>query len=335
MTPSTDYWIKRTKWLMQALIISGTLNVGLFATFIYLTLREQQRPLRIELKERGASFQRLGLQEVLAENEQKSFHQLLSTLTSAEHVESGYTKRDLALSTLVSARDFNLERALGGLQVQQRVVLLTDRNTGEKKQLTIFPGLADYQYEAILHYAKTERWPLTSRGLFLTLQKSPLPYDPSLLEAFSLTPPFHYIQTLFLKTGMALSKQQLASLLTAGDWETIQQMSQMLQTGTAFDVQRRRQLLIHLLAARSQLAAALLLQSDALFLYKRFDDPQMIAFLQLLGTKTPPLFAKALLLSPRSDGVWKWAAKILYAQVGEPLPEPYDHSMALRRFIYP
>jgi hypothetical protein len=333
MNPSI---MKRSKWLTQALIISGTLNVGFLSTFIYLTLRDQQRPLRLELQQPKANTaaRRLGLQEVIAEDQKRSFEELVQRLNSSEHVESGYTRRDLALSVLVSLHDFHLEKALGTLSVQQRVVLCIDRKTGEKKQLTIFPGLADYQYEAIIHYAKTERWPLTARGLFFALKKSAFPYDSSLLETFALTPQFHCIQALFFKTGMALTKSQLVQLLTAGEWEMIQQMSHLLQAGTAFDLQRRRQLLISLLASRSQLAAALLLQSDALFLLKRFDDGQMIAFLELLGNKTPALFAKVLLLSPRSDSLWKRAASILYAQAGEPLPEPYDHSIALKRFVY-
>ncbi len=330
MVASSDNGIRRAKWLMQALIISGTLNIGLLSTFVYLTLRDRLTPLYVELKPPSAPSH-AGLQQVALRYESLSFEELVEELASRQHVEAGYTKRDLALSILVAKRHFNLERALGGLPLQQRVVAFTDPKTLEKRELTIFPALADYQYEAILTYARTERWPLTPCGLFSALVKNPS--EPSLLEAFSLTPEFYFIQTLFLKTGLTLGKNQIAALLKSGSWEIIEKMNRVLQTGGAFDVERRRELLIRLLAERSQLAAALLLQSDPVFILKRFDDPQMLAFLELLGTKTPALFAKALLLSPRSDALWKKAAHILYAQVGEMLPEPYDHRTSLSRFV--
>lgn len=336
MTLSTDYWMKRTKWLTQALIISGTLNVGLFSTFLYLVLRDQHRILNLELQPTIShkSTPHMGIQELLVHYQSLSFQELLDKLTSCEHVESGYTRRDLALAALVAFHQFNLERALGGLNLQRRLVSFRDPTRLETMELTIFPALTDYQYQAIIQYAKTERWPLTSKGLFLALKKSKAPYDPSLIEAFSLTPQFHFICTLFAKTGAPLHKEQIVSLLSSGSWEIIQEMSELLRTTSAFDPQRRRQLLIRLMAERSQLATALLLQTDTSFIFKRFDDNQMLAFLDLLGTKTPPLFAKALLVSPRSDAVWKRAASLLYSQAGEILPEPYDHRVALSKFLY-
>ena len=43
-------WVRRTKWLTQALIISGTLNIGLTATFAYFVLKEKQEALTSEQK---------------------------------------------------------------------------------------------------------------------------------------------------------------------------------------------------------------------------------------------------------------------------------------------
>lgn len=337
MNPSSEYWIGRAKWLTQALIISATLNVGLFSTFIYMALREKYRPLTLELKPtpgRGQVAPHMGIQEILVQYQSLTFQELLDKLTSLDHVEAGYTKRDLALSALVAFHHFNLERALGGLSLQRRVVSFRDPKSLDYLELTIFPALADYQYQAIIQYAQTERWPLTSQGLFLALKKSKAPHDPSLVDAFSLTPQFHFINTLFSKTGAHLRKEQIVSLLAAGTWEIVQEMTDLLRATSAFDPQRRRQLLIRLMAERSQLAAALLLQTDPAFTFKRFDDSQLLAFLDLLGPRTPAAFAKALLVSPRSDGVWKRAASILYTQAGETLIEPYDHRAALAKFVY-
>lgn len=337
MTPSSDYWIKRAKWLTQALIISATLNVGLFSTFIYMALRDKYRPLTLELKPASGRTQvtpHLGLQELLVQYQSQSFQELIDKLINCDHVEAGYTKRDLALAALVAFHHFNLERALGGLSLQRRVVVFRDPKSLDKLELTIFPALADYQYQAIIQYAKTEKWPLTAHGLFLALKNSKPPYDPSLLDALSLTPQFYFTSTLFSKTGFPLRKEQIAALLASGTWEIAQEMTEQLRATSAFDPQRRRQLLIRLMAERSQLAAALLLQTDPSFTFKRFDDAQMLAFLDLLGPRTPAPFAKALLASPRSDSVWKRAATILYTQGGELLPEPYDHRAVLAKFIY-
>ncbi len=336
MAPEPDYWMKRVKWLTQALLLSGTLNVGLFSTFLYLALREKYRPLQIELKSIGSRVERphIGLQELLIQYKSLSFEELLEGLSSNEHIEAGYSKRDLALAALVAFHHFNLERALGGLHVQKRLISFRNPQTLEKLELTIFPGLADYQYQAIIQYAKTEKWPFNPYGLFLTLKKTQSPYDPSLLEAFSMTPQFHFLSTLFSKAGSPLTKHQMVALLIGGSWEIIQEASEFLKVNHAFDSLRRRQFLIKLLLQRSQFAAALLLQTDFAFVYKQFDDNQMLAFLDLLGVKTPVLFAKALLLCPRSDSIWKRASSILYEQLGEKLPEPYSHPAALNRFIY-
>lgn len=45
--PSENPWIRRTKWLTQALIISGTLNIGLLATFIYFVIQDKQQSFSI------------------------------------------------------------------------------------------------------------------------------------------------------------------------------------------------------------------------------------------------------------------------------------------------
>jgi hypothetical protein len=42
--------LRKTRWLTQALILSGMLNIGLTATFIYVVLREKHDSLAIELK---------------------------------------------------------------------------------------------------------------------------------------------------------------------------------------------------------------------------------------------------------------------------------------------
>lgn len=309
---SNQYWASRVKWLTQAIIISGTLNIGLIATFIYFVLRDKDNLVTVELKPvTTKSSIHQGMQEFLTQYSTLSFQELVQRLGQSDHVEAGYTRRDLALASLVAFHHFNLERALGGLQLQRRLIAFRNSQSNEEISLTVFPGLADYQYQAIIQYAKTERFPLTPKGLFFELNRTRPPYDPSLLEAFSLTPHFYFTSALFAKTGFPLKTGQVATLLAEGDWETLDAFTAELRKNSTFSLDQRRYLLIKMMASGSKLAAALMLCSDSEFILKRFDDSQIIALLTLIGPKTPPQFSKALLASPRSDAVWKKAAELL------------------------
>ena len=61
----------------------------------------------------------------------------------------------------------------------------------------------------------------------------------------------------------------------------------------------------------------------------------MLLLLRLLQFKTPEAESYALnqLTSPRSNAVWKLAARRLYQYVGEAPPANYQHHVALERFV--
>ncbi len=329
-------WVRRARYLTQLLILSGTLNIGLSATFVYFVLREKQEPVTLEMKPAEK------LEVVLDESNDKilnsyaslSFQDLLLRLENKELVEEGYKKRDLALACLVAFHHFNLDRALGGLPLQQRQILFRDASGEEAIQLTSFPGLADYQYQAILNYAKMEKWPLTSQGLFFAMKRKEERRDGSLIEAFSLTPEFHSVSILFSRTGIPLSKELLTALLIEGEWELLHQFTEEQRSAQELSIERRRAFLLNYFQGGSKIAAQVLFQIDFEFVQKRFSDDQILQLLQLLDNKTPSLalFAKELLLSPRSDAVQKGAAIKLYALANIPPPDPYDHSLAVERF---
>src|SRR5579872_5871162 len=187
-------WIRRTRVLTQALIISGTLNISLLTTFIYFVLKEKNNSSTfeisaLEVKPGTPTPPPLTNENIARAYSQMPLSDLLIRLEDKELVEEGFTKRDLSLACLVAFHHFNLERALGGLVLQKRLISFrNDGEGGEVVDLTLFPGLADYQFQAIIRYAKTEKWPLTSQGLFYEIKRSKSPRDPSLLEAFSFTP---------------------------------------------------------------------------------------------------------------------------------------------------
>ena len=330
-----DPWVKKAKWLTQALIISGTLNVGLLSTFIYFAMNENHRPVA-ELQSPNAPrdlSEKRNLQDLLTTYSTFSFQDLLLRIGNHDHVESGYTKRDLALACLVAFHHFNIEKALGGMTLQKREVTFTHKENNEGITLTVFSGLANYQYEAIVHFAKTEKWPLTAQGLFFELQSTKPPYDPSLLETFYLTPEFHFTNLLFTKTGIALKKEYVAALLANGSWETLSETCQHLRMNSEFTPEERRRFLLQLTDEKSRLAAKVLLEADQDYCLQTLSDDQVLYLCELLGDKSTPSFLKELLLSPRSDDIWKKAASLLYVQAAEEIPVTLDLTQAKRRFI--
>lgn len=295
-------------------------------------MSDNNNPVAAKSSPHTHSKENLTLQETLTKYSSLSFQDLLLRLGNNDHVESGCTRRDLALACLVTFHHFDLQRALGGLFPQKREI--TYAPTGADPQtLPIFPGLADYQFQAIVSFAKTEKWPLTSYGLFLELQKNKPPFDPTLLETFYLTPEFHYISLLFTKTGINLKKEYIAALLSQCSWPILTETTDHLRTNSAYTSEERRHFLLQLIENGSKIAAKILLEADQEYCYKQLDNQQMLTLCTLLGEKTPAPFLRALLESPRNDDIWKTAAAILYDQAAENRPAELDLEAARSRFL--
>ncbi len=328
-------WVSRTKWLTQALIISGTINIGLIATFAYFSLKDKQHALAIELQPAGSKQSLITNVQLLHSYSLLPYQELLLRLEDSEHIEEGLAKRDLSLACLVAFHHFNLDKALGGAHLQKRSIPFSNRDGQETIDMPVYPGLSDDQFLAIIQFAKTEQWPLTTQGLFYELKRTALPRDPSLLDAFYLSSEYHSAHTLLTKTGLSLTREQVIDLIVEGEWKTLSDLS--LQQCTAMDLspERRRYFLLAYLNNHSKIAAKLLLDNDLDFVTKRLEDGQILTLLDLYAEKTPFLeqCAKELLASPRTDAIWRRASAILYAFSNEPLPEPYDHFAATQRFL--
>jgi LysM repeat protein len=322
----TERWIRKFRIVTLSLIFSGALNIGLIAALIAVLFQERQsslslsRPSAVEAAaEPTNSFQ-------LQAYSRLSFRELCAMLTNTDLVEDGLTKRDLALAALVSFHDFNLEKAIG-IPSQRRAFSMDGR------PIELYPGLSDDQYGAILHYAYLEKWPLTSRGLFLALQKSAKPRDEALVQAFSLSPEFFAVQTLFQKSEAPITADQIIDLISSGTWQMldgfVHEQTQMLD----FSVERRRHLVLSYLALQSPAAADLLLQTDFAFALKRLNDPGVIDVLsQASMSDTLQKFCIELMHSARSDAVYEKSAEWLYKMANEEMPKPFDKVKAMARF---
>ncbi len=325
-----------------ALIISGALNIAMLAIFIYLGLRERPPTPYYELKPANLKEQQSPLaidhsnSEVVRYFKKMSLEWLVARLNNLQLVENGYTQRDLALAALVDFHYFDLERALAGLSApsQKRMLVYGKFRDGRPAELMVYPGLTDRHYEAIVAFATTERWPLTSHGLFLAMRKAQSA-NPSLAYAFSMTPEFLTVEMLFGRGEVAAAKQDLIEVLVQGDWQTLSAFVEQQRASQDLSAARRQRFLLDYIKLNSKAAANLMLKTDGAFAAHRLDDANVMLLLQLLEEKNTEAeqFASALLTSPRSDDVWKMAATRLYEYAGESMPEKNLHHNALSRFM--
>lgn len=331
--------------LTRALLISGSLNFVLIVAMVYLFMREKPPAPYFELKPAGQKEQIVPLAidrsnaDILRQLRKLPVEQLISRLEDTQLVEDGFKQRDLALASLVAFHHFDLSRALLGLPQpeQQRSVMYGKLRDGSPALATLYPSLNDEQFHAIVRFANTERWPLTSQGLFLSVRQKKLRNlvpDPTLIDAFYLTPEFLSVEMLFNRCNCSVEKPELLKLLTEGDWAMLASFAEQQRAVQDLSSARRQRFLLDYIERHSRTAAALILKTDPDFAAHKLDDPHVMTLLRLLPHKTPEAeqFALAQLTSPRSNAVWKMAARRLYAYAGEQLPDSYQHHAAVERF---
>lgn len=341
MTSDPSLLLQRVRRLSQLLLISGALNIGVLSLLLYWALREKPPTPYCELK---PTQQQIYLSdqrkctEVLAELSQLSFPQLVNRLSNTQMVEDGYAERDFALAILSAFHHFDVYRALPKhAQPQQKRYFSWKPNPNDPSiPLIIYPDLQQHHYDALIQFAKTERWPLTSEGLFLILkeQMNKNALNDNLIETFYLTPHYWTVELLFNRSGQPLEKREILQLILEGEWPVlknfVEQQKQLQDTSDS----RRQKLLADYLKEGSSTSATLLLKNDWEFAVKKLDDQQALALLQAMPIQLPESeqFAKEMLASPRSASVWKKASQWLYAKSGELFPEPWDYQTALTRF---
>ncbi len=343
--PRANPWAKRARFLTQLLVMSGTLNIALLATFSFFLLKERKNETALipsPAQEVSIEKQQVGTltnAEVLRTFCDKSFTELLLLLEDPQLIEDGYSRRDLALSVLVAFHHFNLERALGGTAVSQRQILFSPYRHAEQIDLAMFPGLSDEQFLAVISYAKTETWPLTHQGLYFEIKRAAYAHphfeniDKTLLEAFCLSSEFLAVTTLLSRTGVNLTQEEALRLVCEGNWSILERFATVQKYAQDFSHDRLRLLLMEYLDVHSKTAARLFIHYDAEFAVRRLQDDHILTILEEGKEDAKALaLARALLCSMRSDRIYRCAASKLYSAVKEPMPEPYDHIAVLRRF---
>jgi hypothetical protein len=326
-----ENWIKKIRFFTLALILSIALNIGLLANFFYQNIKDKNSTSDpLVAKDEAEKINELSNIEFINYCSAQSFRELVLMLSNKEILEVGYCKRDLALSSLVTFHDFNIKKALLEQPLQKRLMYF-EKNQ-EKIEIVLFPELTDYQFESVIQYATTERWPITSKGLFNCLKNGSVPRDLSLEEAFFLTPEFLKIRTLFNRDDTFVRHDTLLHMICEGSWQDLENILNNLNFD--FSKKIRQDFLLNYLNLESKMAAHLLLQLDYETVLNKFTNDTILKILEKIEIDTEFIenFCIELLKSPRSDEIWEKSAVKLYSSLGEKLPEPFDHRRTLARF---
>lgn len=312
----TQRWIRKFRILTVSLIFSGALNIGLSCAFLAVVWQTREPSFAFAKSVSENQSLAPSNMQVIQGMMQCSFRELCAYLTNKEFVEEGYAKRDLALAVLGSFRHIDIEKALAGSLLQRRTLSL-----GADQTITLYPGLFDEQFKAVIQFVYLEKWPLTPEGLFKLIQRGGQPREESLEAAFLLTSQFDALQLLFQKTEAPQEPATLIALASEGNWDLLDGLAREQMQMLDLSVDKRRRVLLSYLALRSPTAAQLLLTTDFDFVLKKLDDQGILDVLDLASNQELEPFCLALLKSPRSNAVWERASKRLSAHRGESLPE--------------
>src|SRR5262245_8555802 len=126
--------------------------------------------------------------------------------------------------------------------------------------------------------------------------------DPTLIDAFYLTPEFLSVELLFNRSEKEVEKQELLQMLCEGEWKLLSFFTEQQRAVQDLSAARRQRFLLDYVERGNRKAAYLLLKTDGDFAAHKLDDPHVMALLRLLPHKTPEAeqFALEQLTSPRS-----------------------------------
>lgn len=303
---SLEKSLHRRSWiLIHSLIISGTLNIALMATFMTFVLKERKGIVLPNLTQERVKEMTLTNREMLESFQGMRYEELVQELFDETHVEEGQRRCDLALAFLTAFHHFDIDRAFSGFPMEKRAFQL------DGETMTLFPGLSKERLEAIRAFARTEVWPLTSKGLFQEIQnRETLPQ--SLIDAFRNTKEYFVIYRAFQRLSYAISDDQLLSLLKKTSWDELQSFSEELQTSPTGSPHSFALFLTPIMEKKSSLAAYLLVLLDKEYALKKLSDHQLEILLSLLTDRTPEIdtFLVEVKGGVRSDHIQELAGKL-------------------------
>jgi LysM repeat protein len=328
-SPFENPWLKKNRLLTKVLLISVSLNIGLFTKVFFindskLSTLESKTKMVLMDKTNG---------EVLSSFFKMQFRELSLELKDKTNLQDGYLKRDLALSCLVNFYYLNLEKAIPGKILQKRKLTFIHNEGGESFQVTVFPNLDDLDFALVEKFLKEERWPFTTEGLFLELKKNEIE-DLYLKTAFFATPEFHFLYSSLKRINENVSKDQVLNFLIEGEFKDLDEWYKQASSHEDNLVNIRKFFQSYIEIGSSK-AAELWIGLDSEHILRKLSDLELSKIIKLISKDdlSISVFLRQILCSVRSDEIRKAAALKLYQFCNEEPPLPYDHQASLKRFL--
>lgn len=318
-------------FLLASVILNGVLISFLLYSYLY------DRPPQPLFEQKPQIAKSPGLlnadtQKVVASLEKQSLPKLIGRLKDDRIVENGYTVRDLSLAILSGEYYFDLKRALG--RAPEEKVL---RSGNKEENLVVYPGLTSDDFTKIDTFLSIERWPFKPAGLFRLLKSKRFKDEPSLQDAFYLTPEFLSVEVLFNRSPVKVERNELLTLLLSGEWGKLAAFYEKQRIAQDLSPTKVKDFLTDYIHQGSKPAAHLLLKTDLDYAVKKLDDKTALEVLELLTDKSDESkqFASEILKSPRADNVRRVASTRLYEYQGNPAPQTIDLAQASLKFLPP
>lgn len=305
---------KKSRWLLQTLILSVILNCALVALFFYFMVRDNPQQFSFRpLNETVEEFPPVD-KTFISKMQSMPFERLVALLLEKRVVLAGWRMQDLALSALVCFHHVDIHRALNQKTLSKRKWLF------DKVSFDLFPGLNENDFQKIKNFIESEKWPFTIQGLVKLIEGKDLKEcDRELLTFFCHTPEMVALQTLFARAGRPVQRGVVLKMVQEGGAERLSNYYLEQEKGADFSAKRRQSLLLDYMKGGSKTAACLLLLTDPIFAEHGLSDEQISQLLVLLADKASEVrtFLQKIAHSPRSEKVRSQAVQLLSNQSSE------------------
>lgn len=335
--PFENPWIKKIRVLTHLLLLSVALNVAFVTSVIVNRVRTRPSLAAFTSKEKKQAFT-LSNSDVIKQMFHHTFEELVSQLDCSELIQDGFSRRDLALAYLTTFHHFDLSRAIVGKQLQRRQLTFIHSDGGEEFSLEVYPALNETDFQLIREFARRERWPLTTEGLFEELKKQGFhanEMNNALVQAFVASTEFYTLYTLFRRKSEKVYASEILQMVLEGPWEIFADFTAAQKGNPDLSEEQMRHLLMQYVHHGGTIASLLWLKLDSEYVLRGLDDQGVQKVIQPITQTSPTVtaFLKQLLCSVRSDEVRKTAGMKLYALEKLPIPRSYSHEATLRQFM--
>lgn len=175
--------LQRVRRLTLYLFISGGFNILLITLLFYVYFGERLPAIYFE----APTLNQSSLNQVV--NERKTIEmihryrslsrdQLIARLASTQYLENGFSQREIALACLVAFHHLDLSLALNGIQLPDpEKIDYGNRSNGSRIELPVYRNLSESQYEAIIRFAKMDRFQSKKQAASVILKKAVITKD--------------------------------------------------------------------------------------------------------------------------------------------------------------